>query len=74
MEDNPDSTPSFASRDAWVLTLLGSFFAVFGVLVLIGLCWPQTSAEKLVTVISGTALLVIGAGGLWLGRRLKRNS
>jgi LPXTG-motif cell wall-anchored protein len=66
-EDVP--TPQFARRDAWVFRLLGGFFLVFGVLVLIGLFWPQSGVEKGVTVASGISLLIIGLASLFLGKR-----
>ena len=59
-------------RDAEILRVLGSFFSLMGVLVLIGTFWAlgKTSAV-VVSICSGSVLLAIG---LVMLRRLGRPS
>ena len=72
MSDNPESEGQ--QRDGQTLVVLGIFFAVMGVLVLIGTFGAvgKTSAV-VVSVSSGLVLLFIGLGMSWFGRRLSRS-
>ena len=64
-----NSTDSFKSRDGIILRLLGGFFLAFGVLVWIGLFWPQEPSGRLVNVGAGAVLFLVGGLSIWLGRR-----
>ena len=66
----PDS--DLRSRDRIIFLLLGQFFVAFGVLVWVGLLWPQSGQERLVSGVSGGILIAIGILGVVLARRLRR--
>jgi hypothetical protein len=55
-----------------MLRIMGAFFTVFGVLVLIGQGWPQSPSERLVNAIAGVLLLGIGVGVIGMAGRLAR--
>ena len=59
-------------RDGLIFRMLGWFFAGFGLLVWLGLFWPQSSEGKLVNAMAGTILLLVGFFAVWLGRRSAR--
>ncbi len=59
-------------RDGLIFRMLGWFFAGFGLLVWLGLLWPQTSEGKIVNALAGTILLLVGGFSVWLGRRAAR--
>jgi len=62
-------------RDAETQILLGGFIFILGLPVLIGTWWAETTAARIVNVAAAIALLAIGSGFLWYGRRwLKRLS
>lgn len=60
-------------RDALSLLMVGGFFALLAVMVLIGTWWtlerPRAAA---VNVASGLLLLVIGLGMIAVGRAMRR--
>jgi len=60
-------------RDAASMKLLGGFFCVLAVLVLIGSIWSTGRPHAMVVNIgAGTLMLVVGSGMLWIGTRLRR--
>ncbi len=60
-------------RDAETQILLGAFIFILGIPVLIGTIWAESTAQRIVNVAAGIALIGIGAGFLWYGRNwLKR--
>lgn len=66
----PDS--DLRSRDRIIFRLLGQFFMAFGVLVWIGLLWPQSGQERLVSAVSGGILIALGGLAVMLARRSRR--
>ncbi len=58
-------------RDAASLTIIGGFFAVLSVFVLIGTFFEDRIHAQVVNVAAGLILLLIGVGMLAFGRRLK---
>lgn len=61
-------------RDASSFLLLGTFFTVLAVLVLLGTLWTLDRPRPMVVnLIAGSLLLTIGLTTLWVGRRLKRS-
>ena len=63
---------SESNRDATTLTVLGSFFCIMGVLVLIGSASATDKISTLViSLVSGGTLLLIGLGGIALAARLR---
>lgn len=68
-----DQQQSHRRRDAEALTIIGAFFAVLAVMVLIGVVWFDRGDSLAVGAGAGLLLLVIGLGGVYVGRRLKRS-
>ncbi len=68
----PEKEDSFEHRDGLVFRMLGWFFLVFGVLVWLGLLWPQSTEGKWVNAMAGAILLLVGGLTVWLGRRSLR--
>ena len=66
-----NSPQEVRDRDAATLRVLGAFFSLMGLLVLIGTFTAigKTSAV-VVSVCSGSTLLFIGLGMWWYARRL----
>lgn len=62
-------------RDAWSLLMVGGFFALLALLVLVGTWWtlerPRAAA---VNVVAGLLLMAIGLGMIAAGRHLRRPS
>jgi hypothetical protein len=48
--------------------MLGWFFVIFGVLVWLGLLWPQATEGRIVNGMAGAILLVVGISAILLGR------
>lgn len=66
-------TSSNASdRDAASLRILGSFFLVLGVLVLIGTFWTLDNARAMVVNL-GSGLVLGGVGGLMIMASARRS-
>lgn len=62
-------------RDALSLLLVGSFFAVLAVLVLIGTWWTlERPRAAWVNVVSGALLMAIGLGMVAMGLRMRRRA
>lgn len=72
--DDTSGKDAFRQRDAWVFALLGGFFIAFGLLVFVGLFWPHSGTERLVTILSGLVLLLVGGTGLWLAKRQREHA
>ncbi len=68
MSDLGKEASDLQARDRLIFRWLGGFFVVFGVLVWIGLFWPQASEARLVTVVAGAILVAVGGGAMALGR------
>ncbi len=63
-------TPDYRERDAATLKILGFFFAVLGVLVLVGSYWSLENPRALiVNLASGAVLTLIGIGMIIYVRR-----
>ncbi len=61
------------SRDAASLLLMGAFFAVMGLLVLVGSFWAaERFRAMVVNTGAGVILSAIGIGMLYWGWRLRR--
>ena len=63
-----------AERDAASLRILGFFFTVLGLLVLVGTYWTprdENMRATIVNAVSGGVLTAIGAGTLYISRRKK---
>ena len=63
--DEPTSTQI---RDGVILRVMGCFFGVFGVLVSIGLFWPQSTEARIVSACAAFLLLLCGGITFWFGR------
>lgn len=69
----PDSNEENRARDATSFLLLGSFFSVLAILVLVGTLWTlDRPRAMLVNLIAGGVLLGIGLIMLYFGRRVQR--
>ena len=64
----PPQETSHKSRDGLIFLMLGWFFVIFGLLVWLGLLWPQAAEGRIVTGIAGAILLVVGISAILLGR------
>lgn len=59
-------------RDAEALTIIGAFFALLAVLVLVGVIWHDRGPGLPVGIGAGLLLLLVGVGAVAIGRRLRR--
>ncbi len=60
-------------RDAEALTIIGAFFAILAVMVLIGVVLHhELRAGLIVGLIAGVLLLAAGIGAVYIGIRLRR--
>ena len=64
--------PTTARRDRLTLRLLAAFFAVFGLLVWVGLFWEQSADGRWVNAGAGLALVLAGAVSFLMARRSGR--
>ena len=62
-----------ARRDGEALLIMGVFFAILAVAVLIGTAWTEAGKGRVVNVVSGLVLLTVAAVTAWIGRHLRRN-
>ncbi len=77
IDSDPIETPgpdpaNHARRDGEALLIMGVFFAVLAVAVLVGTAWNAPGKGRVVNVVSGLVLLAIAAVAAWIGRRLRR--
>ena len=67
---NPASNES-TQRDSATLRILGIFFTILGVLVLIASFWTLNETKALVVnLLSGSVLVCVGTGMIIVSRRL----
>jgi uncharacterized integral membrane protein len=59
-------------RDAESFIIIGSFFVILAIIVLIGTIWSETVPAAVINVSSGVILLAIGLGGVFWGLHIKR--
>ncbi len=61
-------------RDGATLRLLGGFFSILAVLVLIGTLWALDRPHAMiVNLAAGMVLLAVGGGMFWSGSRARRS-
>ena len=73
--NNESPQNDYRSRDIMTLRALGSFFAVMGLLVLVGTFEARgNTAALIVSLISAATLMLIGAVMLFVAQRLQRLS
>ena len=69
------NTTDHAERDAASLKILGFFFTVLGVLVLLGTFWSLDNTRAVVVnVASGALLTLVGLGMIAFARRSRRRA
>jgi len=62
-------------RDAMSMKILGSFFIVLSLLVLLGVLWELGNFRAIVvTLICGSTLLSVGVGMVVVGRRIAKGA
>lgn len=77
MDSAPENTPQSVlaeqrQRDAVSLLMLGAFFSVLAVLVLVGTYWTVGRTHAMVVNLgAGVTLLAVGLAMLWAGRRVQ---
>jgi hypothetical protein len=69
---SPEPRPSLQQRDARTDALLGGFFLVLGLAVLIGLLFAELAIDRILSGVAGSILVVVGGGFLWRARALGR--
>lgn len=63
----------FRRRDAATLTIIGAFFMLLSLLIFAAVFWEDIGTTGMyVNVGAGLALLSIGIGMIYFGRRLRR--
>lgn len=67
----PNDHEQFRQRDAASLLMMGSFFIVMGVLLMVACFWIDQSKALVVNTGAATALLLIGGAMVWRGRVTK---
>lgn len=63
---------SLRERDSSTDRLLGGFFLVLGLTVLIGVLFAELPIDRAINLVAAVLLLVIGGGLLWRARALRR--
>ncbi len=74
MPDADETRQAHRKRDAEVLTIIGGFFALLALLVLIGVVWHDRGRGLAVGLGAGILLLAIGLGAIAIGLRFRRRS
>ena len=74
LETRDEPTRDFRQRDTLTLFLLGAFFAGFGLLVLLGQLWEQSTEGRWINAGAGVTLLLVAAACLALAVRMRRSS
>lgn len=71
---NPASNES-TQRDSATLRILGIFFTILGVLVLIASFWTLNETKALVVnLLSGSVLVCVGTGMIIVSRRMTNSA
>ena len=71
---NPASNES-TQRDSATLRILGIFFTILGVLVLIASFWTLNETKALVVnLVSGSVLVCVGTGMIIVSRRMANSA
>ena len=68
---SPDTRP-YRRRDADSLFVMGCFFTVLSIAVLVGTFWAEDAQARLVNVVSGAVLFLLGIGAAAYGLSVKR--
>ncbi len=72
-KEGAQSANDHRQRDSVTMKVIGSFFAFFAVLVLLGTFWEHRAHAVVVNIVAGLVLFAIGAGmtiyGYFLTRR-----
>jgi len=69
-----DRRDQHTRRDGESLIIMGSFFAVLALLVLVGTFFEAQEMAMAVSLVAGGLLLLIGIGAVLFGLRLRRRS
>ena len=70
---NQSDPKEHRARDAATLLVIGSFFALLAVLVLLGSFWAEElDFPVVVNVAAGVLLMLVGLGMVLMSRRLRR--
>lgn len=70
-EDQPPNKEVYRRRDADSLFVIGCFFIVLAIAVLVGTHWAETERARVVNVVAGGLLLLIGLGAAGYGLAVK---
>lgn len=74
----PNDNQHDRQRDSVSLIIIGTFFALFSLLVLVGTFWEHRVRAIIVNIAAGLVLFLIGAGmagfGWWMKRTNKTSS
>lgn len=68
-ETDAERAAATPNRDHIILRVMGCFFTAFGLLVAVGLFWPQSSEARIVSGSAAGLLVICGALAFWCGRR-----
>ncbi len=68
----PRDRAEYRDRDGTSLKIIGGFFSLFSILVLVGTFWEKRSHGIVVNLTAGFLLLSIGLGMFFVGRRMSR--
>ncbi len=72
MAEAPNHDDARAIHDAQINMALGTFLAIFGLVVIASILFTETGIGKLTNLGAGTIIGGIGAAMIYKGRRLKR--
>jgi len=61
-----------SKRDLDTLTIIGAFLGIFGLAVIVAVFFTDTYHGKVVNLLSGTLILIIGLVGIIKGRWSRR--
>ncbi|GEM_PF-4542875 len=65
---------ALAARDAVTQVILGGFFVVISLPVLAGYFFETRAVDRIILIISGLTILLIGVAFIERGRRIHRRS
>ena len=69
-----DRRQEHTRRDSESLVIIGSFFSLLAILVLIGTAWEEKGVGMGVAIAAGAILLLVGLAAVFIGLRLKKRS